>query len=275
MRVTWFNGTLVDGPIALDPQDRGLLLGDGLFETVLVLNGKPQWLALHLDRMKSAAAELGIACDERAVMAGIAAVLRSRDVAPKALRITLSRGTATGGLGADSLRPGLLVTADRFDHALMFQPLTLATSQIRRNESAPSSRLKTLSYVDAIMAAREVKGRADDALMLNAAGRIACCTIANVFTLRGGELRTPALGEGVLPGIMRAKVIHAAAALGYEALECPLEVDELSAADAMFLTNSLRIIRPVTHLDGQALNNKGLADLIEAMKPHLLEGSIA
>jgi branched-chain amino acid aminotransferase len=273
MRVTWFNGRLVEGEIALDPQDRGLLLGDGVFETISVLHGKAQWLDLHLARMQSAASELGIPFDHDAIVTGMSAVLHTKDAIPRTLRITLTRGRATGGFSADGAEPGLLILADRFDLSLMHQPVTLATAGIRRNESAPSSRLKTLSYIDGIMAAREVKGRADDALMLNTSGRIACSTIANIFILSGGELRTPAPGEGILAGIMRGRVLETAARIGYVAREMQLMPEDLLSADAVFLTNSVRIIRPVTHLDGQALRSKGLAELMDAMKPHLLEGS--
>jgi branched-chain amino acid aminotransferase len=272
MRVTWFNGALAENRIAIDPQDRGLTLGDGVFETLLVLHGKPQWLDLHLARMARAAAELGLPFDRETVMAGISAILRGKDATPKMLRITLTRGRASS-FGADGERPGLLIFADRFDPALMHRPLTLATAQIRRNEHAPSSRLKTLSYIDSILAAREVKGQADDALMLNTAGRVACSTIANVFVLKGRTLLTPSEGEGILPGIMRGLVLQAAGALGYDARECPLERQEFSSADAAFLTNCLRIVRPITHLDGQVFGNIGLTELVEAMKPQLLEGT--
>jgi branched-chain amino acid aminotransferase len=272
MRMTWFNGALAENAIAIDPQDRGLLLGDGVFETLLVLDGQPQWLKRHLARMRAAASELGIPFDHEAVMAGVAAVLGSRHNVPKVLRITLTRGKVPGGFSAECVHPNLLIMTDAFDAALMYQPVTLATTRIRRNERAPSSRLKALSYIDDIMAAREVSGHADDALMLNTSGRVACSTIANVFIVKGKEMRTPAVNEGILPGIIRGRVLETAALLGYAAREVTLEMDDVLAADAVFLTNSLRLMRPVTQLDGKAFGNTGLADLIEAMKPHLLEG---
>jgi branched-chain amino acid aminotransferase len=273
MRVTWFNGALIEGPIAVDPQDRGLLLGDGIFETILVLNGQPQWLQQHLSRMAISAAKLGIPFSRDDVMEGISSVLGTCDLAPKSLRVTLTRGKALGGFSVDGDAPSLLVTVDRFDPALMHEPLTFMTSSVRRNEHSPSSRMKTLSYVDGIMAAREAKGRADDALMLNVAGRVACGTIGNVFAVKGRLLLTPAINEGVLPGIIRARLLECAAGLGYDGQEAKLTLDDLHGADAVFLTNSLRLIRPVKQLDGLRLGNGGADAFIEAMKPHVIEGA--
>jgi branched-chain amino acid aminotransferase len=270
MRVTWFNGGIVDGAIALDPRDRGLLLGDGVFETLLVTGGKAQWLDRHFARMGNAAAELGIAFDGGNIgKAATDLARKAKDIS--VLRITLTRGVAARGLGSDGQSPSLLMSLDAFDPALMFQAASLMTSKIRRNERAPSSRLKTLSYIDGVMAVREVRGRADDALMLNTAGKAASATIANVFLLKGKSLATPSLDQGVLPGIMRGLVLEHAAKLGYAVVEGIIEPEDLLAADVVFLTNSLRVIRPVTHLDGRMLAQNGLEDLIAEMKPRLME----
>ncbi len=273
MRVTWFNGALAAGPIALDPQDRGLLLGDGIFETVLALGGKAQWLERHLARMQAAALELRLPFDRELILSGVSAVMKQAGAAPASLRITLTRGQAAAALAADCIAPSLLIVATALEAGLMHQPMTLMTSTIRRNEHSPSSRMKALSYIDSIIAAREAKLHADDALMLNSAGRVACSTIANVFFLKGKELLTPEIDEGILPGIMRGRVLEIAGRMGYDIRETQLSSEEARSADAMFLTNSLRLIRPVTHLDGNAFRNPGLAELIDAMKPHLLEGS--
>jgi branched-chain amino acid aminotransferase len=264
MRVTWFNGGIVDGAIALDPRDRGLLLGDGVFETLLVTGGKAHWLDRHLARMGAAAAELDIVFDGGKI--GKAATDLARNAKDTGvLRITLTRGVAERGLGSDGQSPSLLMSLDAFDPALMFHAASLATSKIRRNESAPASRMKTLSYIDGVMAAREVRGRADDALMLNTAGKVASATIANVILLQGKTLATPSLDQGILPGIMRGLVLEHAAKLGYAVVEGVIEPEALGAADAVFLTNSLRVIRPVTSLDGRKLAQNGLEDFMEGM----------
>ena len=145
-------------PIALDAHDRGLTLGDGVFETIAVIGGRLQWLDRHLMRMTDAALELGIAFSEDdASEALLPPSLPAAASRWRSARLTLTRGVAARGLAAKGTQPTLIATLDGFDEGNMFWPCRLATSRIRRNEHAPSSRLKTLSYVDAIAAAREVR----------------------------------------------------------------------------------------------------------------------
>ncbi len=112
--------------------------------------------------------------------------------------------------------------------------------------------MKSLSYIDNVLAAREAaKAGADDALMLNSAGRVACSSIANIFLETAGALVTPSLAEGILPGVMRAAVIRAAKDLGIAIREKQVRPADAAGADGLFLTNSLRFIRPVVGLDGK------------------------
>ena len=256
MNAVWFNGQFVDGPLPLDPHDRGFLLGDGIFETVAVINHKPLWLDEHLQRMSHAASELGIVFDAKVLFAGLGTVLRKSEAQFEALRITLSRGKTPRGLAGDSASPSLLMTLDGFDAKNLFQPCRLKVSQVRRNEFAPSSRLKTLSYIDGIAAAREVAADADDALMLNTHGHVASSTIANIFLLRGNELVTPSLNQGILPGVMRRVLLDNAKKMGSVPVEKTVSLEDLFRADAVFLCNSLRFLRPVTELNGEPLGKR-------------------
>ena len=163
----------MEGHLALDAADRGLTLGDGVFETLAVHGARAIWLDEHLTRMAAAAHELGLGFDDKKTRAAVAAVLAQSKFVTASLRITLTRGVVEPrvltGFGAS---PSLLLSLSEFNPVLP-QSITLAVSSIRRNETAPSSRLKTLSYIDNIAAAREVSARADDALMLNSAGHVA------------------------------------------------------------------------------------------------------
>ncbi len=264
MSLVWFNGKLIDGPLPLDPADRGLLLGDGLFETIAVVNGKALWLEAHLARLGAAAAELGIAADLVLIRTAIASLLG--EAGAHVLRVTLTRGAAARGLASGGDNPSLIATRDPLPRGFLLRPVRLATSTIRRNEFAPSSRLKTLSYADAIAAAREAAASgADDALMLNTSGRAASSTIANLFLLKGSELITPDLSQAILPGIMRRAVLDLAPGLGFTPVERAVWPEELATADAVFLTNSLRLIRPVTELDGRALGQRPLEAIVNAV----------
>ena len=266
MSRTWLNGRLVDGLLELERGERGLLLGDGLFETLLVLNRTPLWGNMHFARLEAAAHELGIGFDRDVLDDALEEVLEDAPQGHGVLRVTLTRGTAVRGLGASGGSPSLLLTLDPFDPALMLKPVALATATVRRNASSISCRLKTLSYIDNIAAAREaVAHGVEDALMLNTDGNVACSTIANIFLLKGKTLFTPARDQGILTGVTRQAVVHAAPHLGLVAEERAVAPAELLEADAVFLTNSLRLIRPVTALDKQPLKQADLSALVERL----------
>lgn len=266
MSRAWFNGALIDGPLPLDRGDRGLLLGDGLFETILVVNRKPLWGNMHFLRLEAAAHELGMGFDRDALDDALDELLADAPKAHQVLRVTLTRGSAVRGLGASGGSPSLLLTLDPFDPALMFKPVALSTTAIRRNPASIASRFKTLSYIDNVAAAREAVSRGtEDALMLNTRGKLACSTIANIFLLKGRTLVTPARDQGILTGIMRQALIHSATRLGYTTEERAVGKTELRQADAVFLTNSLRFIRPVTALDGKPLAEGDLSPLVATL----------
>ncbi len=265
MSAVWFNGAFVTGALPLDTHDRGLLLGDGVFETVAVINRKPLWLDEHVQRMAHAAAELGIVFNAERTFSGLTEVLEKSAAQCEVLRITLSRGKAARGLAGDGTSPSLLITLDEFSAKNFFQPCRLKVSQVRRNEFAPSSRLKTLSYIDGIAAAREVAGDADDALMLNTAGHVASATVGNIFAQYSDELITPSLDQGILPGITRRILLNHARELGLKPVERAVQLGELVRADAVVLCNSLRFVRPVTTLNGEPLGMGPLDKLIEGL----------
>ncbi|HSI39124.1 MAG TPA: aminotransferase class IV [Xanthobacteraceae bacterium] len=241
-------------PISVE--DRGFTLGDGVFDTALALNGTMFARASHVERLLAAARSIGIAVEPAAVEAAIDAALTPE---PTIVRTTISRGVAARGLWpAAAGEPTLIVTTAPWSPALLGAPARLVTATGRRNERSPTANLKTLGYLDHILAAREAaEAGGDDALLLNTSGRVACTTIANVFALFGGRLVTPPLSEGCLPGIVRGLVLEMAPQLGLTIEGRPLEAAELGDADAMFLTNSVRLIRPVTALDGRALAVRG------------------
>ena len=265
MSATWFNGAFVVGTLPLDPHDRGFLLGDGVFETVAVINRKPLWLDEHVQRMAHAAAELGIAFNAERTFSGLTEVLEKCAAPCEVLRITLSRGKAARGLAGDGTSPSLLITLNEFAAKNLFQPCRLKVSQVRRNEFAPSSRLKTLSYIDGIAAAREVATDADDALMLNTSGHVASATVASIFLVQGDDLITPSLDQGILPGITRRVLLNHAKELGLKPVERVVPMEDLVRADAVFLCNSLRFIRPVMTLNGGPLGKGSLDRLIEGL----------
>ena len=263
MSAVWFNGQLVDGELSLDPRDRGLLLGDGVFETIAVFNGHPVWLDEHVERMMRAASVLGMGIKPDRVTHAVHEAIGGQS---GVLRITATRGPMARGLGSmGETQSNLLVSFSSWTKGTLFAPVRLITSSIRRNPYSISSQHKTLSYVDNIFAAREASMQcADDALMLNTHGRVACSTIANICVLEGRTLCTPLEStEGVLAGITIGKTFgNPAWELNLVPSSSHIDIDRVFKADGVFLTNSLRLIRPVTELDGRPLSQVG-ASMVE------------
>ena len=249
MNRIWFDGKLHEGPVSFSAQDRGLSLGDGLFETILVLNGVALWRDEHMLRMHSGASQLGIHFPAQEINRAIDALV-ANTTTHHVLRLTLTRGASGRGLAANPDQPTFIGTLTDFDPDLQFQPMTLLTSRIERNLKSPTSSIKTTSYIDQVMAAREAMEQGfDEALMFNTKGRVACCTIGNIFLVVGDTLVTPSLYEGILNGIMRNVVIRAAKDAGLKVSERLVRIPDLDKAESMFVTNSLRYIRAVKQLD--------------------------
>ena len=255
----WFDGRLVEGPVPFDLADRGLLLGDGAFDTALAIEGRVVFEADHVARLAAACAALGFAVEPDALSAAMRAVAAA---APRAaIRTTVTRGPGPRGL-APPVEPRPLIFASAAPAAadLAGAPLRLHVTEIARNETSPTARLKTLGYLDAVLAARTARAAGfDEALFLNTRGRVACAGTGNLFAVRGDRLVTPPPEEGVLAGIVRGRVLALAAGMGLRVEERPAALPEFEAADAVFLTNSLRLVGPVTAIGARALPSVGNA----------------
>lgn len=225
--------------------DRGLLLGDGLFETLLALDGRLQDFDAHVERMAAGAEALGLPQPDVEEALKLCEAAARTVPGRAAVRLTLTAGSGGRGLMRPSApQPRLFATAAA--SALPEGPARLVTVSVRRNEGSPVSRWKTLSYLDSVLARREA-GEAE-ALILNNAGEVACSAAANLFWRAGGRLFTPALDCGVLAGVVRARLL-----LTHDVEEVRAPRGALDAAEAVWLTNSLIGVRPVSHLDGRAL----------------------
>ncbi len=232
------NGTLTDESAArIDPTDRGFLLGDGVFETIAVRKGVPRRLPAHLARLRLGAGVLNIALpytDVKLAML-IQETLAANELTEASARITLTRGPGARGVAPPTApTPTLLITVGAMAPAL--GPARVIVAQdTRRNEHSPLAQIKSLNYLDNIIARQEaINLGADDALLLNTAGRVAESTVANIFVLVNGGLITPPVEEGALPGVMRGEAIKLA-----RAEEKPITIDMLGDASEIFLTNAL------------------------------------
>jgi branched-chain amino acid aminotransferase/4-amino-4-deoxychorismate lyase len=252
--------------------DRGLLLGDGLFETLLWTGGDMPHLDAHLARMAAGCEALGlpvfdlaeaqVRCLAAPNEAGLGEVRA-------AVRLTLTAGS--GGRGLDRPdAPVLRLAASAAAAPPVTTPVDLVLAKTRRNEGSPAARLKTLSYLDNVLARAEAKATgADEAVMRNNHGDLTCAAAANLFWIAEGRLFTPALHCGVLSGIARGRVLEAARTLDVEVHEVATGAEALDEAEAVFLTNSLIGVRPARRFEGETF---GPHALVERLADAVREG---
>lgn len=253
------------GPEAsgVSPMDRGFALGDGLFETLRVYEGRPFQLAAHLRRLEEGLERMGLHRPAELVLPwvreGIDAVLREPEAANEALRISVTRGPGAPGLRPPpDPEPTVVVSAVGYEPELAWyrDGLSAAITGGRVNEGALSAGLKQLGYLEFVMAREEAARRgAQDALLLNAQGHLAEGSASNLFVVRGDIVRTPGLEEGVLPGVTRAVVLELARRQDIPVREEPLPRSVLQDATEVFLTSSLRELVPVVEVDGRPVGD--------------------
>ncbi len=261
--IAWIDEPLPGGTwgepdhLCLPLSDRGLLLADGLFETVLIQAGCPRLLAEHLGRWQASAASLGLAAPpgaDRVRPLLAEAVARSGLCGDAALRLNWSRGSGGGQRGLALPGPGEPQGQHRF--WLQLSPWKCASTPVavivsrleRRNADSLVSRCKTFAYAGAILAVREARAAgAVDALLLGGGADLSCGTSANLLVRRGDGWITPPLASGCLPGVMRSRAL----ALGL-ACEGRLGVADLVASEGALLINSLGY-RPIRRCEGRDL----------------------
>lgn len=257
----WLNGRIVARDQArIDPADRGFLLADGLFETLRAYRGHVFRTEDHLQRLAAGAAELGIPLpeDPPAIAAAVLELLAANHLGTgdAAVRITLTHGPGQRGLlPPEDPRPNLLITAAPYQPPSRLDGfIAPIASGVARNEMSVTSRLKTLGYLDNILAQRQAaKSGGDEAILLNGKGRVACGARSNLFVLSDRRLVTPSLEEGALPGITRHAVLLICAELGIAAEEGVIARETLRGTTEAFVTNSLLEVMPLRRLDGKEL----------------------
>ena len=263
----WLDGTLYPtSRVSFDVADRGLLLGDGVFDTSMVLGSRMVWREAHVARLVAAAASLGFAVEAATIATAIDAVLAQATHAT--LRVTVTRGAGPRGLAppADA-KPTILAAVTPFRAQALFSPLKLHETAIRRNDTSPAARVKSLAYLDGILASREaLAAGCDDALFLDTQGRVACTSVGNVLALFGETLVTPPSADGTVPGIARKVLLDTCEDLGLEPIERALTRADLDRADEVLVTNSLRLVAPVVAI-GRASRRTGAA--AEALIAHV------
>ncbi|ARX82184.1 class IV aminotransferase [Streptomyces alboflavus] len=245
----WLNGGLQDLDSArVSVLDHGLTVGDGVFETVKAVAGRPFALTRHLDRLARSARGLGLPePDLDEVRRACAVVLDANPMALGRMRITYTGGLSPLGSDRGDQGPTLVVALG--EAARRPDSTAVITVPWTRNERGALTGLKTTSYAENVVAlARATEQGATEALFANTVGQLCEGTGSNVFVVLDGEIHTPPVSSGCLAGITRALAVEWTGAH-----ETDLPLDVLDRADEVFLTSTLRDVQGVHRVDDRQL----------------------
>lgn len=251
-----------DGGRLVDPRearvsavDHGFTVADGVFETLKITPKGPFALSRHLRRLASSAALLGLPDPDATVIRDAVAHVSEAWCADGGqfgrLRITYTSGAAPLGSERGHGTPTMVVAAT---DASPWPATTSATvTAWTRNERSPVAGAKTTSYAENVVALHHAHAAGfSEALFANTRGDLCEGTGTNVFVIRDGQILTPSLSSGCLPGITRELVME-----WFDVGETDIPIDELTEVDEIFLTSSTRDVHPVTRLDERSWDQAG------------------
>jgi len=258
----YINGKLVARVEAtVSVYDHGLLYGDGVFEGIRVYGGKVFRLREHVDRLFDSARSiyLDIPLSREEMAEAITSTVKANAKQNGYIRVVVTRGA--GSLGLDPRKttdPQVIIIVDDitlYPPELYENGLEIITAAtIRNHPNALSPRIKSLNYLNNIMAKVEgVRAGCLEALMLNHKGEVAECTGDNVFLVKHGVLRTPPLDAGILEGVTRNAVLELARAADIPVEEVALTRHDVYTADECFLTGTAAEVIPVVKCDGRVI----------------------
>lgn len=243
--------------------DHGLLYGDGVFEGMRSYSGRVFKLKEHLDRLweSALAIALQIPMTKDELAAQVNRTLEANELIDAYIRLVVTRGS--GSLGLDPNRtsnPQVIIITDKialYPEEFYRDGLDLITAAtIRNHPAALSPRIKSLNYLNNIMAKIEgLRAGCVEALMLNHKGEVAECTGDNIFIVRREKLLTPPIDAGILEGITRNAVIELAQGEGIPVIQAPMTRHDIMIADECFLTGSAAEVIPVVRLDGRTIGS--------------------
>jgi branched-chain amino acid aminotransferase len=260
----YINGTLYNKEDAkISVYDHGLLYGDGVFEGLRTYGGKVFRLERHLDRLYESAKAiwLQIPMTKPDLTKAVNETVAINNIQDGYIRLVVTRGA--GSLGLDPNRtsdPQVIIIADSitlypqeyYENGLEI----VSASTIRNHPGALSPRVKSLNYLNNILAKIEgLQAGCVEALMLNHNGQIAECTGDNIFLVSRGELLTPPIDAGILQGITRDAVIELARQDGLTVREIPLTKHDVYISDECFLTGSAAEVIPVVKVDSRPIGD--------------------
>ena len=248
--VVWLDGRLVaDADATVSVFDHGLTVGDGVFETLKAVEGRPFATRRHLARLRRSAEGLGLSVpfDDGVLRAAMAEVLAATREPLARVRITVTGGAAP--LGSERGEGAATVVIASGPLKAQEPSTSVCVVPWPRNERGAMAGIKTTSYAENVKALAYAKARrCSEAIFPTTTGLLCEGTGSNVFVAVGGRLLTPPLTSGCLAGVTRDLVLEVT-----DAVEEDIPMAVLHAADEVFLTSTGRDVQPVTRLDDRSL----------------------
>lgn len=262
-----FNGNIVpsDQP-CIKHNDRGFTLGHGLFETMLIKNGAIPALDYHWQRLEASAPLIGIAIPFtlQELESMLERLIEQNDLQHKlaGARVTVTHGESERGIfPLQKPKPNYIISVFEHSHTIN-NDYSACIVDIRKNELAPSSRIKSTSYLDNILAKQEALRQGfNEAILLNTASNIADGAIFNVFMVKNGQIMTPQISDGALPGVIRSMLLQEFKHR-FSIVEKSISSQEILDADEVFLTNALMGVQSVSRLNHQTYHSFSTAENI-------------
>lgn len=270
----YINGTFYDKDNAkISVYDHGLLYGDGVFEGMRAYSGEVFKLREHMVRLYESARAiyLTIPIPIEEMESAVKATLTKNKLSDAYIRLVVTRGS--GALGLDpnkTSNPQIIIIADSitlYPQEFYEKGMKIVTaSTVRNHPAALSPRVKSLNYLNNIMAKIEgLQAGCVEALMLNHQGMVAECTGDNIFIVKHGKLFTPGKDAGILEGITRNAVIELAKEQQIEVLETALTRHDIFVAEECFLTGSAAEVIPVIQLDSRLIGSGQVGPITMAL----------
>jgi len=281
----WLDGKLIEKADAkISVYDHGLLYGDGVFEGIRVYNSRIFEADAHLRRLydSARAIRLQIPITPEQLKAAIEQTFKANGFTDCYIRAVVTRGA--GNLGIDPKKcaaPCVFVIADTiqvYPPEMYKQGMAIITASVIRNHpNALSPRIKSLNYLNNILAKIEASDAGvPEAIMLNQEGNVSECTADNIFIVRDGAVSTPTTHDGILEGVTRSVILRLCDQLEIPCREKTLQRHDLYIADECFLTGTGAEVVPVTKIDGRPIGSGQPGPitrrLIEAFHRHVREG---
>lgn len=253
MRV-WVNGALDEiTALRVSPLDHGLLVGDGVFETLRVYDGVPFAWRRHYERLGFSAHGIGLDVPASELLRPAAdAVLAANELTEARLRITVTGGESPLGSERGDAEPTVIIAASELTPPA--PDADVVTVPWARNEHSAIVGLKTISYAENVRALAYAREQgAVEAVFPNTRGDLCEATGSNVFLVFQNVLHTPPGEAGCLLGVTRALILELAASLDIPIEEAALPLDALHRADEAFLSSTTREVQAIARVDGQLL----------------------